>query len=531
MAKKTYIGIDFGTTKTAVSMFIEGSNQPQTISLQYGNSEIPSLIALDRVTGKVVKWGKDLEEQLPSESICYRIFKLRAGLNDTYKHDCQNGETKDVTEQFFRKIYEAIKSHFNYVDLNSDKYQFIIGCPTEWGKARRTNFCESIKRAGFVHFELLDEPIAIANYHKWNNDIDFCNDHFLVFDFGGATMNVGVFLPHEGGLEIIAVDGLEIGGGDFDELIVNLNKEKNPDFVKLFNDEKNRLGAFRYAERLKIIFSEKTEKGDHTVAEQNWYGARLSLDKEEFENECMDLIQQIQVTVKKMLDDNNFDSDKIKKIVISGGTGRFYFVRPELKEIFPHLLDMEIILSPGVNLVVAAGLAMSKHLKDKKPITVNPSPQQQPESTETKFYLLQKHRTKLVAGAVVLLLLMLIIFFRGSNVPPKEPTSNLSSEPVPMIDGSDCWEECNGGLWGCWSHHAGGFVKVTNTGSAGNICVTLEILMEKDGEWVVVGSKSIEASFNAGQSKHFEFSGSQKVAISDCPKMHDIKSHPIVSVP
>ena len=540
MAKKTYIGIDFGTTKTAVCKFIEGSHQPQAIPLQSGRPEVSTLIALDNKTGKVVAWGDDIENEYHKDSTQYSEFKLFAGVKGK---TCQNGKSFDiVVESFLHEIYSAIKNSFNGADINSQEYQFIIGCPTEWEKLRRENFSKIIHQAGFCHFELLDESIAIARYHEWNKDIEFGNDPFFLFDFGGATMNIGIFLPHKGGFETIDVRGIEKGGRNFDLAIMELNVEQNPEFLELSN--KDKFGANRYSQILKIKFSTKMALQERASVVQSWKGTTLQLNTEGFERQCMNLIQLIPQTINKMLDDKNYAPSKITKIVTSGGTSQFYFVRSELKKIFPHLGDDQIVPSSDVNLVVARGLAVSKHIETKPVNDVHPS---QNEYTNKSFIPWVYHNQRKIVLTVVLVMFVVACFIFGGRKDTAEVYSVVETAlesppvitpelppqvPIPSIESSGCWEECKGGIFGCRSHYAGGFVKITNNGASGNIVVTLEILMNKDDEWVVSGSRTWEIFLNAGQSKHFELSGSSdKIPLSDCPKKYEIKSNPKVTVP
>lgn len=336
----TYVGIDFGTTKTTVCKFVEGSKQPLTIPMQNGKSEISTAIAMDNDSGKVVGWGDEVENNQYSNAKVYYNFKLFAGRknNENTLHKCHDGSTRDIIEEYFRQIFTTLKNGvFNGGDLGAPDYQFIVGCPTEWKKDQRNHFIEMIRGVGFRHVELLDEPCAIAEYHEWNQDVNFGDDPFLVVDFGGSTLNMGAFIPHKSGFVAIASKGKTKGGRDFDFAIAKTLTEKYEEFGR--RREKNELGSIRHCNLLKIKFSNKMNQGEDSPTLHHWAGTDLLLEKKEFENQCSGLINLVPTTVSELLNESNLDPNKITKIVTSGGSSQFYFVRPELKKMFPHLGD------------------------------------------------------------------------------------------------------------------------------------------------------------------------------------------------
>lgn len=358
MSIKACIGIDFGTTKTSACKYVPGAKQPEMICLQGGQTEVPTLIALDETTGEVKGWGIDITPDW-KDGIIFDCFKLDTGKKSVKLHRCSSGEI-NVAEVFFKEVFEAICRHFGGApDNHASGYEFIVGCPTDWTKTQRKQFLDTIQKAGIQSVELLEESCAVSKYHQWNLGINLGNDLFFVFDFGGATLNMGVFRPQKGGNDKVAVYGIDIGGKDFDEKLLEYYYHKTPTFRD--KAEKNRIGAKNHCKRLKEKFSCNISDGKIGSTSLPWNGEDLSLEKNEFDDMCGNLVNKIQDAIDKMLDEANIEPNEIKKILTSGGSSQFYFVRQVLKEFFPHILDDDIIYSTNSNLVVAKGLAVSKY--------------------------------------------------------------------------------------------------------------------------------------------------------------------------
>ena len=393
MAIKAYIGIDFGTTKTSVCQFTIGARQPNLICLQGGATEVPTSIVLDPKTGDTLAWGIDVDSC--NNGVVYDLFKLDAGKSEGKTHHYTDGIHEgevNVAQRYFAEVFSAIRRHFGG-QLSHNDYHFIIGCPTDWSKSQKKRFETMIKeikfddtkskhtglpnvtRVIFDNIELLEEACAVAKYQEWNGGINWGLEHFMVFDFGGATLNMGIFLPHKEGYARIATHGIGTGGKDFDNAILEYFK-KNPAFHQ--KAEENTSGARLHCKRLKEKLSSNIVVEKDGEVSVLWNGSTLSLDKKMFKDICGDLIAKIPDAIEKMLDDANISAEEISKILISGGSSQFYFVREQLHNFFPHLSQDEIIYSANANLVVAQGLAVSTSATPST--TVRPVPKMKGKS-------------------------------------------------------------------------------------------------------------------------------------------------------
>lgn len=113
------------------------------------------------------------------------------------------------------------------------------------------------------------------------------------------------------------------------------------------------------------------------------------------------------------------------------------------------------------------------------PLSTEPEMKPSPPKSRNKLWLF----APLLCVVVAFLLFWLSGATKENLVEQEKPTEPsvhvvLAPEkplppqrPIPKIVKKDCWEECDGGIFDCARHYAGGFVEVKNEGAAGNIVI------------------------------------------------------------
>jgi len=202
------IGIDLGTA--TVLVFIKGKG----IVLRE-----PSVVALDKDSGRLLKVGTDAQKMLgrtPGNIVAIR--PLREGVISDY----------DMTERMIKEFLKKI------IGFRLSKPRIVICVPSGITEVEERAVIDAGKQAGARRVYLIEEPVAAAI--GAGIDISKPEGHMVV-DIGGGTSDIAVISL--GG--IVESTSIKIAGDQFDEAIIKYIRRKH-----------NVLVGERTAEELKI---------------------------------------------------------------------------------------------------------------------------------------------------------------------------------------------------------------------------------------------------------------------------------------
>lgn len=211
--RDTFIGIDFGTTKTMVAEYQQQKKSAKVHKLGR-ELEMPTLIH-DSETGERV-FG-DLADEEGDHDPSGRIHRFKLDLGKPSKQFGRRICTAvDLTADFLSHLRGLLKEEVTHQLIE----RVVLTVPAIFGPAQRKDLTKAAKLAGFKKVELLAEPVAAG--------IAYC-DHeglqgklrFLVVDWGGGTFDVALVDRDEvGGIHVPQefVKGRQgIGGEDLDD--------------------------------------------------------------------------------------------------------------------------------------------------------------------------------------------------------------------------------------------------------------------------------------------------------------------------
>ncbi len=188
------IGLDLGTA--SILVFVRGKG----VVLRE-----PSVVALDKNTGKLLKVGTDAQKMLgrtPGNIVAIR--PLREGVISDY----------DMTERMIKEFLKKV-SGFRLV-----KPRIVICVPSGITEVEERAVIDAGMQAGARRVYLIEEPVAAAI--GAGIDITLANGHMVV-DIGGGTTDVAVISL--GG--IVESTSIKIAGDQFDEAIVKYIRRKH----------------------------------------------------------------------------------------------------------------------------------------------------------------------------------------------------------------------------------------------------------------------------------------------------------------
>lgn len=296
----TYVGIDFGTSTTVVSIAsrINGENTIKTLPIKltqvledgtmYQSEKLPSVIAWYGGKLLVGEGASNLKYTLTKGKNIWFSFKMELGEDHGAKY--YNSEIGDLQNIKIRNPKDCVRVFFMYIRMLIDKYckenglsdniKYAVSIPASFEANQRKELMEALETNGMSVSKqsLIDEPNAafISYVHDSENSekplliSPHYNSKVMVFDFGGGTCDISI-------LEIgKSVNGLyskniaiskftKLGGDDIDRYLTY--KYLLPRFFEYNNVSENDFRTqekqyiatqlYKVAERLKILLCKR----------------------------------------------------------------------------------------------------------------------------------------------------------------------------------------------------------------------------------------------------------------------------------
>ena len=210
---KYYVGIDLGTTNSAISVF---DGEEVRIYKSKGQSDVtPSNIYIDK-KGKRF-YGHKAYEALKganSERVAKK-FKRYMGTSTNIEFADITMTPVECSAEILRELMRCLPEDI----MLSDDKATVITVPAAFDQRQNTATEEAAKLANIGKVALMQEPVAaimriVKNTQK--------NGSFIIFDMGGGTLDVAIATYFNGKVDVIAHGGIAMcGGADIDRLIVN----------------------------------------------------------------------------------------------------------------------------------------------------------------------------------------------------------------------------------------------------------------------------------------------------------------------
>ena len=373
------IGIDLGTTNSAIAKFVKGEVEVFKNPLQTGSETLPSVVYYKK--DKVVV-GTNARTYFERDGKnVFGTFKRKMGTTESFKVKSIN-QSKTPIEL----SAEVLKELKGFVHSGEIIEAAVITIPASFDVIQSNATKEAGYLAGFKQVILLQEPIAAslayANKHK---ERDLENGQWLVYDLGGGTFDVALIKIKDGEMKVLDHEGDNfLGGADFDNLIIekivipHLNKDFQ--FSDLENDLKSASGKFnnvyyrliKLAEDAKISLSARTsaEIEVRDMKDDNDEEIDISIDitRSEFEGIVKEYIDNTLDMIKKILVRNSLKPSDIQFTLMVGGSTYMPYVRKRVEEILqiPINCDIDPTTAIAIGAAYYAGTKEKNYDQDNK---------------------------------------------------------------------------------------------------------------------------------------------------------------------
>lgn len=241
------LGIDLGTTNSLAAVWQNGESM--LIPNSFGEYLTPSVVSFGE--DDTVYVGKTAKERLVTHPECsVSVFKRFMGTDKKYKIRGKKYRPEELSAFVLRKLREDAQRY-----LGEEIEEAVVSVPAYFNDKARKATKNAGELAGLKVDRIINEPSAAAlACRKCGNEQD---ETFLVFDFGGGTLDVSLVDCFDNIIEITAVSGdNHLGGSDFDEAVAReFCREHHLDFDELSPQRQGIL--LESASRAKCGLSEK----------------------------------------------------------------------------------------------------------------------------------------------------------------------------------------------------------------------------------------------------------------------------------
>lgn len=298
--KATFVGIDFGTSTTVVSIATKESGEEKIKTLPikltqiledgtiYQSEKLPSVIAWYNGSLLVGEGASNLKYTLTKGKNIWFSFKMEIGEDLGAKY--YNSEVGDMEGVKIRNPKDCVRVFFMYLNILIKKYcqdnglsdniMYAVSIPASFEANQRKELMEALESNGMniSKQSLIDEPnAAFISYVHDSEESEkpllispHYNSNVLVFDFGGGTCDISILEigKSTNGLysKNIAISKFtKLGGDDVDRYITfkyilprffEANNVSDDDFI---TKERQYIATqlYKVSERLKILLCKK----------------------------------------------------------------------------------------------------------------------------------------------------------------------------------------------------------------------------------------------------------------------------------
>lgn len=342
------IGIDLGTTNSLVCVCQEG--KPVMIPNSLGETLTPSVVSVDE-KGEICVGAVAKERLISHPEATVASFKRYMGTNKVFTLAGNTFAPQELSSFVLRQLREDAERF-----LGEEVTEAVISVPAYFNDNQRYAAKEAGKLAG-IHVErLVNEPSAAALAASRISGEE--EGSYLVFDFGGGTLDVSVVDYFDNIIEIIAVSGdNRLGGDDFDEVIArSFCAHHEMDYAEL--DPQMRATLLRLSEKCK----RELTKQDDTELVWEAEDKKMPLTNLLLAGLGQGLFDRISQAVETALRDSGRAIEEIDEIVLVGGSSKMPVIALYLQTLLKRKPSR--IASPDE--VVAMGVGIYAGIKERK---------------------------------------------------------------------------------------------------------------------------------------------------------------------
>ena len=326
---KNYVGIDLGTTNSAICSF-DGENLKLFKSPEQ-NDVTPSAIYFGKRGNRYV--GLHAYENAAKEpDNAATLFKRLMGTSTPIKLPAVNiiMTPEECSAEILRGLFGYLPEEIR----NNPETGTVITVPAAFNQMQKDATMSAADLAGIGRVALMQEPVAAVMSVMRQRKGDGV---FLVYDLGGGTLDIAIAQSISGRVSILAHGGIEMcGGRDFDRIILNNvvkpwlhDKFRLPDDLAANPKFKSLMTMATWvAERAKISLSSRddvliSDPAFDAMGFKDLSGEEIYLDipftRSMFDELIHDIITESTQAARETMERAGFGPHDVERVVFIGG--------------------------------------------------------------------------------------------------------------------------------------------------------------------------------------------------------------------
>ena len=325
------VGIDLGTTFSAVAYIDPKTKLPQIIPNSEGSKLTPSVIQF--LDGDVI-FGSEAEDAYNAgEEDCVATFKREMGVDKPY---CYIDGKPYTSEELSAMLLKHLKDEAE-ATIGETIKDAVITVPAYFYSKEREATIRAAETAGLKVKKIIDEPNAAAMAYGLNHWRE--NANILVYDLGGGTFDVTlVHMGKDGVLSTITTRGNhKLGGRDWDARIEDIlvTRFESETGLDIRGDRELLSIVSGMSEGVKKQLSAQNMQATKVSASFPGYGkATVTITKAEFEENTADLLDRTGALCLAVLEEAGLSQKDVTDVLLVGGSTRMPQVSAYLQRLF-----------------------------------------------------------------------------------------------------------------------------------------------------------------------------------------------------
>ncbi|MDR1898044.1 MAG: Hsp70 family protein [Prevotellaceae bacterium] len=274
MSHSSIIGIDFGCSNIRVSLIKDGE-LCQVFNI-HGDHEIPAIIYFDEYGG--YETGNKAKKHFTSDPQ-NTVYSFKRLITDNFPEVSEFMDNftypvvKNVKNEILIRVHNrhyaphGILSMLLYKLINeldelpqSNKTDAVIAIPAYYTCTQEKMIMDAAELAGIKCLRCIPDTVAIALAYMYENMSSENDVTYAVVSLGASSCCISLVTCGDGIVEVISHDGMQLGGDNFTELIVQWLAEE------VLRDVKTDL---RKDPKHKALLYDKSIEAKHNLTHQN----------------------------------------------------------------------------------------------------------------------------------------------------------------------------------------------------------------------------------------------------------------------
>lgn len=339
-----HIGIDLGTTNSAMATYDEGSESAEMIENFEGDTTTPSVVQI--LEDEVVVGENAVNQAIRYPDKTFRRTKPDMGTDTEYEAGDETYRPEQIAAFILEKLQtDAQNNRGDEVDAA------VITVPYYFGQRERKATEDAAEIAGLNALRVMNEPTAACYAYGVTSGED---QTLLVYDLGGGTFDATIVEVDDGVIEVKDTDGsMDLGGENFDDKLYEHIKEE---IIEQGGDDPDDDSRVKFELREKVKDAKETLSGrsETVIAHRGDDFYEVEITAEEFQDLTQDLVDETIDIIDDLLENSGYSAEAIDNVLMVGGSTRM----PHVQDAVEDRLGMEPSTDANPDEIVARGAAL-----------------------------------------------------------------------------------------------------------------------------------------------------------------------------